>query len=162
MALILCKDCNNPVSTKAKSCPHCGARISEWDCIFATRIKPVNSTEWDTSESNFYTKKRKLKKLKNFAIGYLIFMFLCAIVGAVSTGMSDESSEHTTDSASTNQNQVWHKLGISEENWPAAKLILEKCGITEITDVKFFDGINVTHRAFCKKKAFNLRKISCF
>lgn len=67
MALINCPECNNQVSNKADTCPHCGVRICDYVAL-KTEQEKVETT---TDKIIFSTKKDKRNPM--FWVGFMFF-----------------------------------------------------------------------------------------
>lgn len=71
MALIKCPECNNEVSDKAETCPHCGIKI----CILEIK-NPLNTSEKNEKGNLIFSTKSLYDK--GYWTGYAIY-FICMI-----------------------------------------------------------------------------------
>ena len=70
MALINCPECNNKVSNKAETCPHCGVRICDFVVLKTEQEKP------ETTDDKIIISTKKDKRNPMFWIGFTDFAII--------------------------------------------------------------------------------------
>ena len=67
MALVKCPECNNNVSDKAETCPHCGLRICDYVILKTEQEKA------DTTTDKIIISTKKDKRNPMFWVGFMFF-----------------------------------------------------------------------------------------
>lgn len=79
---IICKNCVSRVIEECKECPIC--RQNKWHSHLKTKIIPVNDSVENETESNNYTRERKLMFYWFFFSSILSFIFCTCALGYLS------------------------------------------------------------------------------